>query len=80
MWEEDKMIQEQVAATIQDLLEMWDVHYDESEEKYIAVTNSYYPLSPDVIEQISHLGLTIFSVRKQEESIIVKFSSGGCSH
>jgi hypothetical protein len=73
-------MEQKTVEVIQGMLEIWDVSYNESEAKYIAVTNSYFPLSPDVIEQISHLGLTIFSVRKHEDSIIVKFSSGGCSH
>ena len=71
-------IEHKVVESIQDILDVWDVRYDESESKYIASTNSNHPISPEALERMRYLGLNVFSIRNDFGKIIVKFSSG-CS-
>lgn len=68
---------ENTVSQMQDALELWDIYYDETDEKYIARTNSYVVLNADQIEWIKTLGLSIFSVQKFEHTLTIRFSSGG---
>jgi len=72
-------IEERIVANIESILDLWDITYDKSDEKYIAKTNSNVILNSEQIEWIGKIGLSIFSVQKYDETLIVRFSSGGRS-
>ena len=70
-------IHEKTTDQLQTILEMWIVTYDEHDEKYIAENNSYVVLNSEQLEWIHQMGLTIFSIQKFDEKLIVRFSTGG---
>ena len=47
------------------------------DEKYVAKTNSMVVLNSEQIESIRRMGLFIFTVQKIDDTLIVRFSSGG---
>ena len=71
-------IEEKVVKQLEQILGLWNVTFNVEEEKYIAKTNSLVVLNPEQLEWISQMGLSIFSVQKYEDTLTVKFSSGGC--
>lgn len=70
---------EEEIAYVESILDLWDITYDKSDEKYIAKTNSNVVLDSEQIEQMGKLELTIFTVQKFDETLVVRFSSGGSS-
>lgn len=70
-------INDDVVSRIQETLDLWDITYDEQDEKYVAKTNSFVVLNPEQIEWMRQLGLYIFSVQRFDETLIVRFSPGG---
>lgn len=73
------VIEEKVVNQLSEILDLWKVTYNVEDEKYIAKTNSLVILNSEQIEWIGHMGLSIFSIQKYEDTLTVKFSSGGCS-
>jgi len=72
-------VEEKVVNQLCEILDLWDVTYNVADEKYVAKTNSLVVLNPEQIEWIAHMGLSIFSIQKYDETLIVRFSSGGCN-
>ena len=70
-------IEEKTTDQLQTILEMWIVTYDAHDEKYIAETNSYVVLNSEQLEWIHQMGLTVFSIQKIDEKLIIRFSTGG---
>jgi len=73
-------INDDIVTKIQETLDLWDISYDPDDEKYIAKTNSFVVLNPEQIEWLRQFGLHIFSVQKFDQTLTVKFSSGGGFH
>lgn len=74
------VIEEKVVSQLSEILELWSVTYNVEDEKYIAKTNSLIVLNSEQLEWIGHMGLSIFSIQKYDETITIKFASyGGCS-
>jgi len=71
------VIEEKVVNQLQFILDLWTVTYNVADEKYVAKTNSMVVLNSDQIEEVRRMGLFIFSVQKYEDTLIVRFSSGG---
>lgn len=71
------MIEEKVVMQLRELLDLWHVTYNVEEEKYVAKTNSFVVLTAEQIEWIGQLGLTIFSIQKYVNTLVVKFVSVG---
>ncbi len=70
-------IEEKVVNQLSSILELWSVTYNVEDEKYIAKTNSMVVLDAEQIEWIREMHLYIFSVQKFDDTLIVRFSSGG---
>ncbi|MCZ6582760.1 MAG: hypothetical protein O6761_06290 [Thaumarchaeota archaeon] len=70
-------IHQKTADQLQTILEMWVVTYDRHDEKYLAETTAYVILDSEQLEWIHKMGLTVFSIQKFDEKLIVRFSSGG---
>lgn len=71
------VVEEKVVNQLQFILDLWTVTYNVADEKYVAKTNSMVVLNSDQIEEIRRMSLSIFSVQKIEDTLIVRFSSGG---
>lgn len=69
--------EEKVVNQLQFILDLWKVTYNVADQKYIAKTNSMAVLNSDQIEEIRRMNLFIFSVQKSDDTLIVRFSSGG---
>jgi len=72
-------VEEKVVNQLQEIMQLWNITYNVAEEKYVAKTNSMIVLDAEQLEWIRHTGLQIFSIQKYEDSLTIKFSSGGCS-
>lgn len=68
------MLIDKITASIQLVLDLWDVSYDYSDEKYVAKIDSNAVLNVEQIEQIQKLGFGIFSINKYDDTLIVRFS------
>lgn len=73
------VVEERVVKEIQSILDLWIVTYNVADEKYIAKTNSMVVLNSEQIERIGDMRLYIFSVQKYDDTLIIRFSSGGGS-
>lgn len=71
------VIEEKVVNQLQFILDLWTVTYNVADEKYVAKTNSMVVLNSEQIEKIRRMGLFIFTVQKIDDTLIVRFSSGG---
>ena len=71
------VIEEKVVNQLQFILDLWTVTYNVEDEKYVAKTNSMVVLNSEQIENIRRMGLFIFSIQKFDDTLIVRFSSGG---
>ena len=71
------IIVENTIQQMQEILDLWDITYDDEDEKYVARTNSYVVLDNEKLEWIGRMGLRIFSVERIEKTLLVRFSSGG---
>jgi len=70
-------IESMIVAQLQNILDLWKVTYNVEDEKYVAKTNSLVILNSDQIEWIGHMGLSVFSIQRYEDTLTVRFSSGG---
>lgn len=70
-------VEDKIVDQLQCILELWEISYDQSDEKYIARTSSNVVLNPNQIENIKELRLSIFSVQKYDEMLVITFSAGG---
>jgi len=68
---------QKIIDQLQTILEMWVVTYDRHDEKYLAETSSLAILDSEQLEWIHKMGLTVFSIQKFNEKLIVRFSTGG---
>lgn len=71
------MIEEKVVMYLREFLDLWDVTYNVEEQKYVVKTNSFISLTAEQIEHIDKMGLTIFSIQKYVNTLVVKFVSAG---
>lgn len=71
------VIEEKVVNQLQFILDLWTITYNVEDEKYVAKTNSMVVLNSEQIEDIRCMGLFIFTVQKIDDTLIVRFSSGG---
>lgn len=74
-------IEKNILSQIKDNMPLWDINYDDTEEKYNLTSScSEIRLNPEHIEMFRKLGLNIFSVDLTEETLTIKFiTSGGFS-
>jgi len=73
------VIEEKVVNQLSNILELWRVTYNVEDEKYIAKTRSFIILDSEQLEWIGQMGLSIFSIQKDEDTLTVRFASrGGC--
>ncbi len=72
------VIEEKVVNQLSFILDLWTVTYNVEDQKYIAKTDSMVVLNSEQIEKIRRMGLFIFTVQKFDDTLIVRFSSGGC--
>ncbi len=68
---------ENMILDLQAILDLWDITYDSSDEKYVAKIKSFVILSSEQIGYVNNLGLRIFSIQKYEDTLMIQFSNSG---
>lgn len=71
------VVEEKVVNQLSDILELWNVTYNVVDEKYIAKTKTFVILNSEQLEWIGQMGLSIFSIQKYDDTLTVRFVSGG---
>ena len=74
------MIEEKVVNQLREILASWYVTYNVADEKYVAKTDVSVVLDSEQIEWIGHMGLSIFSIQKYENTLTIQFVSAGGSY
>jgi len=72
-------VEERVVNQIQEVMQLWTITYNVEEEKYVARTNSMVVLDAEQLEWMRYMGLHIFSIQKYNDTLTIKFTSGGRS-
>ncbi len=64
---------EETTYQLQQVLDLFDVKYDEEDEKYVAITSVATVVDPEKIESIMRLDLMIYSIQKFDDTMTIRF-------